>query len=146
MRAVVALILFASFSCPAFTAPTEPWISHYRGNIGAETEMAYLDNFAIQLMRDENLIGYILVYSGEDSCRGEAEARALRMKEYLVETRGVPWNRVMWKHAGRYTDKGIEVFHFGIPRADLATTNFPYEPPPSGHIIARCSNHKHQCG
>ena len=144
--AFVAFILFASFSCQALTAANEPWISHYRGNIEAEAEMAYLDNFAIQLMHDENLIGYILVYSGADSCHGEAEAHVLRMMKYLRETRGVPWNRVMWKHAGRYTGQGIEVFHLGVPRSGVAKINFPYEPAPAGHIIPRCSARKHRRG
>src|SRR5882672_157977 len=71
---LVAFILFAALSCQALTAANEPWISHYRGNIEAEAEMAYLDNFAIELMHDPNLIGYILVYSGADSCRGESRS------------------------------------------------------------------------
>ena len=116
----------------------EPWISHYRGDIEEEAEMAYLDNFAIQITNDPNLIGYILIYSGEDSCRGEAEARALRMKDYLMQVRGVPWDKVMWKHAGRYQGKGVEVFHLGIPKGKLAEINFPYEPPPNGHTMPKC--------
>jgi len=118
----------------------EPWLSHYSGGISWEAEQAYLDNFAIQIMNDPNLIGYILIYSGEDSCRDEAQARALRMKNYMTEVRGVPWNKVMWKSAGGYRSKGLEIFHLGIPRAALATLNFPYEPPAHGQIIRTCAS------
>jgi hypothetical protein len=144
--AFLVVIFLGSFSARLLTAQNEPWLSHYRGNIAAETEMAYLDNFAIQIMHEPDLIGYILVYSGEDSCRGEAEARALRMKKYLLEVRGVPWNKVMWKHAGRYTGIGVEVFHLGVPRSGLAKIDFPYEPPPEGHKIPRCSKRKQRRG
>ena len=116
----------------------QPWISHYRGDIEEETEMLYLDNFAIEIMKEPNFIGYILIYFGEDSCRGEAEARALRMKNYLMQVRGVPWGKVMWKHAGRYQGKGIEVFHLGFHKGKLAEINFPYEPPRPGHVIPKC--------
>ena len=100
--------------------------------------MAFLDNFAIQIMNDPNLIGYILIYSGEDSCREEAQARALRMKKYMMEVRGVPWNRVMWRDAGRYHGKGLEILHLGVPRDKMAAVRFAYQPPAPGQIIREC--------
>ena len=120
----------------------EPWLSHYSGGISWEAEQAYLDNFAIQIMNDPDLIGYILIYSGEDSCRDEAQARALRLKKYMTEVRGVPWNKVMWKSAGRYRGKGLEIFHLGFGREGLAKVSFPYEPPEPGHIISDCASSK----
>jgi hypothetical protein len=133
------LALLVTSSALAFsTPPTEPWISHYGGGISWEHEKAQMDNFAIQILNDPNLIGYILIYSGADSCRGEAQARALRIKNYMVKVRGVPWNRVMWKDAGRYTGKGLEIFHLGFDRTVVRSPDFPYEPPPKGHVIPEC--------
>ncbi|HEX8922707.1 MAG TPA: hypothetical protein VF766_14625 [Pyrinomonadaceae bacterium] len=63
-------------------------------------EKARLDNFAVALFQDPELIGYIIVYAGRESCLGYAQRRALRAKKYLVERRGVDWNRVIWKDAG----------------------------------------------
>ena len=120
----------------------EPWLSHYSGSISWEMEMAHLDNFSIQIMNEPSLIGYILVYSGEDSCRGEAQARALRMKNYMMEVRGVPWNKVMWRDGGRYRGKGLEIFHLGIPKDKLHGTMFPYEPPARGQLIGECKRKK----
>ncbi len=141
MLGVFILMVFAGTAIGGDTfsgRADEPWISHYRGDIEAETEMAYLDFFSIHIMNDPHLIGYILIYSGEDSCPGEAEARALRMKDYLMQVRGVPWDKVMWRHAGRYQGKGVEVFHLGIPKDKLAEIKFPYEPPPNGHVMPKC--------
>ena len=104
--------------------------------------MAYLDNFSIQIMNEPNLIGYILIYSGKDSCREEARARALRMKKYMVEVRGVPWNRVMWRDAGRYRGNGLEIFHLGLPRDKMAAVRFSYEPPAQGQVIRDCKRKK----
>ncbi len=70
------------------------------GDISWEDEMARLDTFAISLQQDPRLIGYIVVYAGKVSCAGDTQRRGMRAKKYLVEQRGVPWNRVIWKDAG----------------------------------------------
>jgi hypothetical protein len=70
------------------------------GRINWEDEQAHLDNFAIQLMNEPDLIGYIFVYDGNNICAGEAQARAMRAKRYVVEHRGVQWNRVIWRIDG----------------------------------------------
>ena len=134
---LVAVLGAATLNVPA-TGANEPWISHYGGGVSWGDEKAQIDNFAIQIMHDPNLIGYILVYSGADSCRGEAQARALRIKNYMMKVRGIPWNRVMWKDGGRYTGKGLEIFHLGFDRTIVRFPDFPYEPPPQGHVIPQC--------
>ena len=63
-------------------------------------EQARLDNFAIQLQQEPDYIGYIFVYDGNDVCAGEARARAVRARDYVVRYRGIPWNRVMWRYDG----------------------------------------------
>ena len=68
--------------------------------ISWDNEKARLDSFAIALLQDPSLTGYIIVYTGKRSCVGEAQRRGLRAKKYLVERRGVDWNRVIWKDAG----------------------------------------------
>jgi hypothetical protein len=139
LRIVSLLALLATASASASSMPTnEPWISHYGGGISWEHEKAQMDNFAIQILNDPNLIGYILIYSGANSCRGEAQARALRIKKYLMNVRGVPWDRVMWKDAGRYRDKGLDIFFLGFERGIARFPDFPYEPPPQGHAIRDC--------
>jgi hypothetical protein len=143
LPAIVSLVLLSPPAGRSSSAKAdEPWLSHYPGSISWELEMAHLDNFSIQIMNDPNLIGYILIYSGEDSCRGEAQARAVRMKNYMIGLRGVPWNKVMWRDGGRYRGKGLEIFHLGLPKDKLGETTFPYEPPAPGQLIRECKRKK----
>jgi hypothetical protein len=62
------------------------------GLIRWEDEQARLDNFAIQLSNERDSIGYIFIYDGENVCAGEARARAIRARKYVVEHRHVPWH------------------------------------------------------
>ncbi len=101
-----------SLECPieALTARSETafGVSYFKfdeyGDICDEDEMARLDNFATQLQRNPELQAYIIFYGGRcySSCgydyprhrprrplKGEAEARAARIKPYLVNTRGL---------------------------------------------------------
>src|SRR6266508_1171706 len=80
------------------SVPTTPFDQY--GAISWGDEKARLDNFAIQLQNDEKLVGYILVFDAVDGCPGEAQARAIRAKRYIVEHRGLAWNRVIWRREG----------------------------------------------
>ncbi|HJP91272.1 MAG TPA: hypothetical protein VJ875_04905 [Pyrinomonadaceae bacterium] len=84
------------------------------GAISWENEKARLDNFAIQLQNDDRLTGYILVFDAVGGCSGEAQARAIRAKRYVVEHRGVGWNRVIWRREG-YLD-GLTTVLQPVPR------------------------------
>jgi len=70
------------------------------GLICWEYEKARLDNFAVRLQTSPDYIGNIIVYDGRRACRGEAIARAIRAKKYLVEFRKVDPNQVMWRFGG----------------------------------------------
>ncbi|MCA1636719.1 MAG: hypothetical protein LC802_24410 [Acidobacteria bacterium] len=84
-------------------------------NICCGDEKARLDNFAIQLLNEPETQGYIIFYEGRRyaSCYssrprvprlGEAQARAARMKPYLVDTRGFDANRLVIINGG-YREK-----------------------------------------
>ena len=70
------------------------------GSISWEDEQARLDNLAIQLEQFKNMMAYILVVDAVDGCPGEAQARAIRAKRYLVEHRGIANNRLIWRVEG----------------------------------------------
>jgi hypothetical protein len=74
------------------------------GTVRWSDEKRRLDNFSIQLLNDESLTGYVLIVAAFDGCPGEAQARAIRAKRYIVEHRKVPWNRVIWRVEGYSTD------------------------------------------
>jgi len=75
------------------------------GDIKCEDEMARLDNFAIQLQHEPQARGVIIFYGGKTfrgklPKRGEAEARAARLKPYLVGRRGIPTKQVIVINGG----------------------------------------------
>jgi hypothetical protein len=80
------------------------------GDINCEDEMARLDNFAIQLQKVQEGRGYILVYGGRFGRRGEARARASRMKSYLTRNRGVDARRITTIDGGYRQDLTVELW------------------------------------
>ena len=70
------------------------------GDINCEDEWARLDNFAVHLQNEPAAQGYVIFYGGRlfrgrVPRRGEAAFRAARMKPYLVNSRGIPDERVI---------------------------------------------------
>jgi|SRR5438132_8519808 len=70
------------------------------GDVKCEDEYARLDNFAIQLQREPQAKGVIIFYGGKMfrgklPKRGEAAARAARLKPYLMQRRGIPKDQVI---------------------------------------------------
>ena len=82
------------------------------GRIAWADEKARLDNFAIQLTKEANSVGYILVFNAPTMCAGEAQARAIRAKRYLVEHRRIPWTKVIWKEEGYSDDVQTTLYIF----------------------------------
>ena len=83
------------------------------GDICCNDEKARLDNFAIVLQENPDAVGYIIFYGGRTHSypychsarrrlprRGEAEARAQRLKPYLVEPRRVSPERIVVINGG----------------------------------------------
>lgn len=75
------------------------------GDINCEDEYARLDNFAVQLHQDPGVKGVIIFYGGVTfrgrlPRRGDAAARAARLKPYLVKRRGIPESRVIVINGG----------------------------------------------
>ena len=97
MKLLITICLGVTLFSPSPT-PNSPFDQY--STIRWEDEMARLDNFAIQLQNDEKATGYILVVEEAGGCPGEAQARAVRAKRYVVEHRRVPSNRVIWRIEG----------------------------------------------
>jgi|SRR5205085_11780729 len=120
LHVVASALLCDGASVPSPTTPFDQY-----GAVLLEYEKARLDNFAIQLQNEENLIGYILVFDRTGGCAGEAKARSMRAKRYVVEHRGIPWNRVIWRREGY--DSSINTTLLLAPRG--AIVPFPYRSP-----------------
>jgi hypothetical protein len=137
-RALLAafMLLVLSFSSTqGATALDVFWIDRY-GDISWEDEKARLDNFAIQLLNEPNQIGYIIVNVGLVSCKGEAQARAVRAKNYMVRVRSLPENRIIWRDIG-YSES-LRVSLWLVPLGKPAGYNPDFVPASSKHIINKC--------
>jgi hypothetical protein len=113
------------------------WIDRY-GNISWEDEKARLDNFAIQLMNDPNQIGYMYVQAGRVSCKGEAQAHAVRAKKYMTEVRGAAWDRIIWRDIG-YADR-FEVSLWMAPHGRQPLSVPEYQGATEKHVIKDCES------
>jgi hypothetical protein len=101
------------------------------GDIRFNDEKARLDNFAIQLQNEPGSQGYIVVYAARTGPAGQAQARADRAKDYLVNTRGIDAARITTIDGGCREDLTVELWIApqGAPAvvADTAST-VPCEP------------------
>ena len=84
--------------CPASCATAIPIIpachkfdEYY--NISRNDEKARLDNFVIQLQSEPGSVGTIFVHASSKARAGEAEARAKRISDYLINSRGLDASR-----------------------------------------------------
>lgn len=100
--ACIVLVSGASFTNTNrewLTPVTDQWFDSY-GALSWEEEKAHLDNFAIALQENSNLVGNIIVYAGRRSCANEAKERAIRAKKYLMETRNIKESQIKWLDGG----------------------------------------------
>jgi hypothetical protein len=89
-------------------APNPPAVKFDEyGNIKFNDEKARLDNYAIQLQNQPGSQGYIIAYG---SCEGEAQARADRAKDYLVNTRGIDAGRLVTIDGGCMSELKVELW------------------------------------
>jgi len=89
---------------PAIAPPTK--FDEY-GNIKFNDEKARLDNYAIQLQNQPGSQGTIIAYG---SCAGEAQARADRAKDYLVNTRGIEAGRITTVDGGCLPELKVQLW------------------------------------
>ena len=141
-RSLSCLCVILNLVCTSLANSSEPtvdvfWIDRY-GDIPWEIEKIRLDNFTIALMNEPDMIGYIIGKAGQVACQGEAQARAMRAKRYMMEVRGVPWNRVAWRDIG-YREKPETVLYLFPRGSAVPYTAFSYEPSDKEQIIKDCS-------
>ena len=84
--------------CPASCATSIPIVNkphkfdeYY--DIARNDEKARLDNYAIQLQNEPGAQGYIFVYPSSNARANVAQARAKRISDYLVNSRGIDASR-----------------------------------------------------
>jgi len=86
--------------CPATCSVAVPIMNKPRKfdeyyDIARNDEKARLDNYAIQLQQEPGSQGYVFVYPSRKAGPSAAQARAQRIIDYLVTTRGIDSHRLV---------------------------------------------------
>lgn len=86
--------------CPASCATSIPIMNKPRKfdeyyDIARNDEKARLDNYAIQLQSEPGSQAYIIVYPSRRARPNDAQARAQRISDYLVNSRGIDSHRIV---------------------------------------------------
>jgi len=124
LLAIVGTVGRAQTNPLSVPTPIVDPFDHYR-NVTWENEMARLDNYAIAIENDPRMIAEIAVFGDKNGCPLNAQRRALRAKNYLVQRRGIDPNRIIWRDLG-YLDeqevwlegqvRGAEAFQWYHPK------------------------------
>lgn len=109
-------------------------------DIPFEKEKDRLENFAIQLLKEPQMKGYIIVYAGRQARAGEAKARAARAKNYLVNKLSIKAERIITIDGGYREKLEVELYALpdGIPPPTSSTVD-----PSEVQIIRASKNNRH---
>ena len=123
---VSTLVLLIGLQTTVSSSADQPAVKFDEfGDINCEDEMARLDSFAVNLQARPHTKGAIIFYGGKTfrgklPRRGDAAARAARLKPYLVRRRGLPADRVIIINGGYAEEWHAElwVVYAGLPTPD----------------------------
>ena len=133
MRLIIrsSLVVLALAICApgiGFPQATRPFDEF--GDVNCESEMARLDNFALQLQNDPSARGAIIFFAGKMAAdklpkRGEAEARVERIRSYLTKRRGIPAARIVVMNGGYNSDYRVQLWSVtsgaGLPKPEASS-------------------------
>lgn len=94
------LLLLSAAGTPAQPARNADPFDYYSHRIPWKEEISRLDNFAIFLLRNPETVGFLAYYSGPDSSRRRAKARAEKSVRYLTRLRRVDPRRIITIYGG----------------------------------------------
>ncbi|HEX8847192.1 MAG TPA: hypothetical protein VF791_21285 [Pyrinomonadaceae bacterium] len=113
--AISALCLVLVTGGNGFATVTEcPTFDEF-GDINCEDLSARLDNFSVALQTAPDSQATIIIYEGkyrrgQNPRRGEALANAARIKDYLVNNRGLSAQRIVLVNGGHRADFTVQLF------------------------------------
>lgn len=83
------------------------------GEISSAMELAILDNFSIQLKQSQNMRGAVIVYTSSSRSKRQAQSKLARIKNYLLNVRKAPRNRLSFSIAGPTDSSMVELYLSG---------------------------------
>jgi hypothetical protein len=82
----------------------------FYGDLYFKEERSHLDIVALQLKEQSSWIVNFDIYAGRRSCMGDAQARGVRAKKYLVSQHGITPDRIIWRDGGYRDQFQVEVW------------------------------------
>ena len=117
LRVAVLALFFGALLASAVRAEVEPLRTPLKfdefGALGHCDLTARLDNYAIQLQNTPNSTAYIVSYGPEGDGPGSGRSQLPRLKDYLVNTRGLADTQIKTVYGGRndvLTDPKIQLW------------------------------------
>lgn len=103
------LLMFCAVSLGSSEA--RKFLEYGSGEANCETEMAHLDNYAIEVQNAPETKAYVVVYGGHrGTARSELQARRFRIRRYLINERGIEAARVSVVDGGFRESLTIELW------------------------------------
>jgi len=93
------------------------------GDLPFAEERVRLENFINRLQGDADTFGLIIIYTAKQQREGEADERAARIRDYLVNLRGIESERVITKNGGLREALTVELWM--MPTKRPAYTDSP---------------------
>ena|SRR5690606_9626507 len=100
IRTASVLIVLTSIFLAVRPVDADEYFDTY-GLIPWEEERGRLDNFAIALDREKDMIGYIIFYTGEGKDAADIENSLKKSIEYMICRRNIPEDRLRLENAGQ---------------------------------------------
>ena len=79
-------------------------------SVAFDDDKARFDNLAIELQNSPDTTAYIIIYAGQRSRTGQADALGKRSMDYLTVTRGVSANRLVFINGGYREQDSFEIW------------------------------------
>lgn len=118
---------------------SQPQVFAHYGNLALADEKLVLDRLAKYLMNSgAGSIAYLVVYSGQSACMGEAEWRASRAQRYMVHAHSINVNRIITVDGGFRDNLTVEIFTAAVDSCGPFTA--PTLLPSSAHIQGFCED------
>ena len=106
---LLSCIFLLGVAVAAQVASPRPKSFDSYGAINSEDALARLDNFAVELQKRPDSVGYIVSHGPEGEGSGTGKHLLRISRDYLVNSRGIEPNQVETVYAGRYKNP-VDVF------------------------------------
>ena len=133
---LLCLWVFLAIPTPAQQGPYHNDMIDSYGNLPFKLEKGRLDDFAMALREKPDWVAYINIYAGRKSCVGEAQARALQVKRYLVRRWRVQEDRIVWRDGGYREELTVDLWV--RPRGAPVPIISPTIDPKEAQVRGRC--------